>query len=180
MSRKLALLFVLIGLVFAIWRLTGQGPHESNSDSADNAELTFPGQGKEADWKAAVKLCREGKRQSESNNYDKALELDQMGVTRYPYDPKLFASMANIYVKRKAEGDLQQAEVLLHKSVTLAPNDYMYWGRLGSVLAEENKLADAREALTKALQCNPPADENSGLQLNLQLINQEIARQNGS
>jgi Tfp pilus assembly protein PilF len=132
----------------------------------------FPGKGKEADWKKAIKLYQEGVSLGSSGSLSDAITDIKSAIEIYPFEPVFYNGLAVEYYQRHQAGDFPLAEKALRKALTMKPKSAMLWDNLGKGLFEQKQYAKAKEALTNALHCNPPAAKAKELQTNIDTIDQ--------
>ena len=132
----------------------------------------FPGKGKEADWKKALKLYQEGVELGKSGSLGDSITDINSAITMYPFEPVFYNGLAVMYYQRHQAGDFPLAEKALRKALTMKPKSSMLWDNLGKGLFEQKQYAKAKEALSNALHCNPPAAKAKELQTNIDIIDQ--------
>ncbi|MDR3612755.1 MAG: hypothetical protein P4L53_04260 [Candidatus Obscuribacterales bacterium] len=132
----------------------------------------FPGKGKEADWKKAIKLYQEGVSLGSSGSLSDAITDMKSAIEIYPFEPVFYNGLAVEYYQRHQPGDFPLAEKALRTALKMKPKSAMLWDNLGKGLFEQKQYAKAKEALTNALHCNPPAAKAKELQTNIDTIDQ--------
>jgi tetratricopeptide (TPR) repeat protein len=181
-SDKVGIALIAGSLLFLGARLIAkQQKDEARQDTAAQQaqapELPFPGTGNRVDWEQALTIAKRAGQELEAREFDKALELDKQAIAKYPYDSHFYKQMGIVYVRRGHQGDLQMGEDLFKRAISLKSDDSQYWSLLATILTEEHKLPEAREALVKASQCNPTPQAAAEIDQNIQKLDAALQRQ---
>jgi predicted Zn-dependent protease len=139
--------------------------------TATNAQLQFPGSGNQSDWNQAITIYAQACRQLAGQQYDQAYTLFQQAINKYPYDSHFYNNMAVVCFQR---GRLEEGEKLSQQAIRLKPDEWDYWNNFALGLGADNKNQDARAALAKALQCNPPAGKAAEIKQNIAILDQAL------
>ena len=105
-----------------------------------------------ADDKRLHQLFEEGQRLKDENEPQGAVRSYQISRSIVPDDPRTLNRMG---VAAYRDGRLEQAEVLIQKSIDTVPDQCEYHRNIGNVYKRMKRYGEAKESLCKALFLNP-------------------------
>lgn len=135
---------------------------------------TFPGKGSKEAWKKAGAAFDAGLANSKSGNQEAAIMQYQIAIATYPYSDVYYRNLGVNFERRKKPGDLTKAEAVYRKATECDPKDWRNWNALATVLSDQKKYKECRDACKRALASNPPASELEPLQKTIVEIDQYL------
>lgn len=157
-------------LAIGAWAVTQMMHHSSDSRATSGAASG-------GDRAAAMAIYDQGCQQYRAGNFDQSIALAKQAIDKYSGEPDFYNMEAVSCFSRNQGDDVHTGEELIHKAISMNPNQAKYWDNLARGLTMENKYADARAALAKELECNPPEAKAAEVKQNIQIIDKAMQQQ---
>lgn len=154
----------------------GAGAKQGNAKrSADEEDLEapvdmskFPGVGSIDSWKTSVPEFRVGMEKMKAHRWDEAIQHFRASIALYEYQPRAFLEIGKA---TEAKGGLiEDAERSYRQCVKLNNQSWNGWKCLANVLYMQKRYPEAREAVSNALNLNPPAKARQQMDKIVQMI----------
>ena len=156
---------------------TGQGGGQQGSarKGGEEEELEapvnmskFPGVGSIDSWKTSVPEFRVGMEKMKAKRWDEAIQHFRASIALYEYQPRAFLEIGKA---TEAKGGLiEDAERSYRQCVKLDNQSWHGWKCLSNVLYMQKRYDEAREAISNALNLNPPARAKQQMDKIVQMI----------
>jgi tetratricopeptide (TPR) repeat protein len=120
--------------------------------AATTAPHEFPGKGDYKKWVQACKLYNVGIQLLHRHKYQEAAAKFQAAVDLYDFDGDFYHNLGLAHSKLHRYSAAEQA---YRRAIELRANDWDDWCNLASVLFDQNRFGECREALANAARCSP-------------------------
>lgn len=128
----------------------------------------FPGVGSIDAWKTSVPEFRSGMEQMKERRWDDAIAHFRASIALYEYQPKAFLEIGKAI---EAKGGLvTDAEKAFRQCVKLNNQSWAGWKGLANNLFVQKRYDEAREAVSNALNLNPPPKARQQMDKMVQMI----------
>lgn len=188
MLRKRATVALLLlslgsGLVFSVPDAIAQKKEGKRGSAkkreADDIEAPvdmskFPGAGSIDAWKTSVPEFRSGMEQMRQHKWDDAIAHFRASIALYQYQPRAFLEIGKAIEAK--DGLVSDAENAYRQCIKLDSQSWAGWKGLSNTLYIQKRYAEAREAVSNALNLNPPPKAREQMDKLVQMIN--AAKQN--
>ena len=141
--------------------------HESDVDEPIDMSK-FPGSGSIDAWKTSVPEFRAGMEQMKLKKWDDAIAHFRASITLYEYQPKAFYEIGK--ATEAKDGLVSDAERSYRQCVKLNAQSWAGWKALANVLFIQKRYGEAREAVSNALNLNPPQKARQTMDKLVQMI----------
>jgi tetratricopeptide (TPR) repeat protein len=136
---------------------------------AGELENEFPGIGSIEAWKSSRPEFANGLAFMRSKQWDQAIARFRAALALYPSDYRCYLEIGRA-IEEKG-GSVDDAEDAYRSALRLNSQSWRAWKRLANILFIKKKYGDAREAVSNAIQLNPPPRERAELEGMIQSIN---------
>ena len=133
----------------------------------------FPGRGSMDTWERAHEIYNEGYELNMLGDYQQAISKFRSAIILYPYDADFYYDLGNAY---SGTDQWSLAEQSYRSSLKINDKTWSTWLELGTALKWQEKYADSKEALSKALQLNPDAAGRARIEKTLVSVNQKLSK----
>ncbi|MBX9953153.1 MAG: tetratricopeptide repeat protein [Candidatus Obscuribacterales bacterium] len=134
----------------------------------------FPGKGDKQTWVSACRIANDGVALAKAKKPDAALMKFQQAIAMYPHSDAFQREVGVTCEERAKPGDLKKAEAAYRKACELDPKDWKNWNALATVLSDQKRYKECKQACIRALNCSIPASEKEPLQKTIAEIDQYL------
>lgn len=149
-----------------------EGHRQGGSDSTDlDAPIDlekFPGVGSIDSWKTSVPEFRAGMDKMKEKSWDEAIAHFRASIALYEYQPRAYLEIGKAIEAKN--GLISDAERAYRQCVKLNNQSWAGWKALSNVLFIQKRYGEAREAVSNALNLNPPARAREQMDKLVQMI----------
>ena len=156
----------------------GQGRRGAadEDDGVPTAVDKFPGVGSFDAWRTSVPEYRAGMAKMRNRRWDEAIAHFRASITLYEYHPDAWLAVGRCIEKK---GGLQSdAEAAYRNCLKLDNQSWNGWKCLANVLYTEKRYDESRQALTNALNLNPPPKQRQKMGKMVQMIDSGLRNAN--
>lgn len=121
----------------------------------------FPGVGSYESWKASEPEIQAGTAMMKDHKWDEAIAHFRAALALYEFQPHAWLEIGKAIEKK--DGNIQEAETAYRQSLKLNSQSWQAWHRLANILYIQKRYAEAREAVSNALNLNPPAEARTNM-----------------
>lgn len=146
----------------------GQRQAEEEDIEAPVDLTKFPGVGSIDAWKTSVPEFRAGMEQMKLRKWDDAIAHFRASITLYEYQPKAFLEIGKAIEAK--DGLVTDAEKAYRQCVKLNNQSWAGWKGLANNLFVQKRYDEAREAVSNALNLNPPPKARQHMDKLVQMI----------
>lgn len=146
----------------------GQRQAEEEDIDAPVDMSKFPGVGSVDAWKTSVPEFRSGMEQMKAHKWDDAIAHFRASITLYNYQPKAYLEIGKAIEAK--DGLVTDAEKAYRQCVKLNNQSWAGWKGLANNLFVQKRYEEAREAVSNALNLNPPAKAREHMDKLVQMI----------
>lgn len=149
----------------------GGGGERRNEEEDIDAPVDmnkFPGMGSIDAWKTSVPEFRAGMEQMKERKWDDAIAHFRASIALYEYQPKAFLEIGKAIEAK--DGLVTDAEKAFRQCVKLNNQSWAGWKGLSNNLFVQKRYDEAREAVSNALNLNPPAKARQQMDKLVQMI----------
>jgi Tfp pilus assembly protein PilF len=134
----------------------------------------FTGLGRKQDFDKAIPEERHAWEAMRNKQPKVAVDHFKAAIAAYPNVPRAFLGMGIAYERLN---ELDKAQAAYRDAIKCDTSAWAPWKRLGNLLYQQEKFAEAREAFGNALALHPPQQAAAQLETMIQAV--EAAKRNG-
>ncbi|MBY0356369.1 MAG: tetratricopeptide repeat protein [Candidatus Obscuribacterales bacterium] len=129
---------------------------ERTKPTRPEAKADFPGVGSYDSWQSSQPERKAGQALMKEHKWDEAIAHFRASLALYEYQPHVWLAIGRA-IEAKS-GLIQDAENAYRQSLKLDSQSWSAWKHLANVLYMQKRYAEAREAISNALNLNPPPE----------------------